>query len=93
MFPTMPYKWLEKLCQRNGVPFYGIHSIRHFFASSLIHENVDLASVSSALGHTAVSTTTSIYCHMFQEAQARTSDIIANALDFNKRKTDDRPAV
>ena len=37
-----------------------------------------------------------IYCHMFQEAQARTSDVIANALDFNKNKgttTADRPAV
>ena len=29
MFPTMPYKWLEKLCERNELLFYGIHSIRH----------------------------------------------------------------
>ena len=29
MFPCMPYKWLEKLCKRNDLPFYGIHSIRH----------------------------------------------------------------
>ena len=33
------------------------------------------------------------YCHMFQEAQARTSDVIANALNFSKRKTEERPAV
>lgn len=86
MFPTMPYKWLEKLCQRNGVPFYGIHSIRHFFASSLIHENVDLASVSSALGHSAISTTMSIYLHSFQDANARASEAIASVLDFSKKK-------
>ena len=67
--------------------------MRHFHASVLIFSGVDPVSVSADLGHTAVSTTTSIYCHMFQEAQARTSDVIANALDFSKRKTDDRPAV
>ena len=46
--------------------------------------------VSGDLGHTAVSTTTSIYCHMFQEAQARTSDVIENALNFTKKKKDDQ---
>ena len=77
----------------NDLRFCDIHSYRHFHASVLIFSGVDPVSVSADLGHTAVSTTTSIYCHMFQEAQARTSDVIANALDFSKRKTDDRPAV
>lgn len=35
-------------------------------------------------------TTLGIYTHEFQKAQARTSDIIANALDFDKKK---EPAV
>ena len=81
MFLTMPYKWLEKLCIRNGLPFHGLHSIRHFFASSL-----DVAAVSSALGHSAISTTMSIYLHAFQDANARASEAIAAVLDFSKKK-------
>ena len=29
MFTGMPYKWLERLCTANNLPFYGIHSLRH----------------------------------------------------------------
>ncbi len=29
-------------------------------------------------------TTTSIYCHVFNQAQARASEAIASVLDFNK---------
>ncbi|MBP3854949.1 MAG: site-specific integrase [Ruminiclostridium sp.] len=29
MCPNMPYKWLQGLCEKNGLPFYGIHSLRH----------------------------------------------------------------
>ena len=87
MFNGMPYKWLKKLCEKNGLPFYGLHSIRHFFASSLINANVDVATVSNALGHSAISTTTSIYLHAFQDANARASEAIANVLDFSKKET------
>jgi len=87
MFNGMPYKWLKKLCEKNGLPFYGLHSIRHFFASSLINANVDVATVSNALGHSVISTTTSIYLHAFQDANARASEAIANVLDFSKKET------
>ena len=60
----------------------------HFYASSLINEGVDPAAVSSALGHSVIGTTTSIYCHTFQQAQARAGDAIANVLDFKKKKPD-----
>lgn len=79
-----PYRWLQDFCKKNDIRFCDIHSLRHFHASVLIFSGVDPVSVSADLGHTAVSTTTGIYVHMFQEAQARTSDIIANALDFSK---------
>ena len=46
----------------------------------------DVVAVSGDLGHSQVSTTTNIYCHMFQEAQARTSQAIADALIFDKKE-------
>ena len=58
----------------------------HYYASALINEGVDAAAVSGALGHSVVSTTTSIYCHVFQQAQARAAEAIASALDFSSKK-------
>ena len=51
------------------------------------NEGIDVATVSSALGHSAISTTTSIYLHAFQDANARASEAIANVLDFTKKET------
>ena len=82
--PNTHYKWFRSFCDKNEVRFCDLHSLRHFHASLLIFSGVDPAAVSADLGHSAISTTTGIYVHMFQEAQARTSDIIANALDFSK---------
>lgn len=89
MYHTTTYSWLRKFCEKNGMRFCDIHSLRHFYASALINEGVDAAAVSSALGHSAIGTTTSIYCHVFQQAQARASEAIANVLDFKKKHEDD----
>ena len=89
MYHTTPYIWFKRFCKRNDFRFCDIHSLRHFYASSLINEGVDPAAVSSALGHSVIGTTTSIYCHTFQQAQARAGDAIAKVLDFKKKKPAD----
>ncbi len=80
-----PYFWFTEFCKENHFRFCDIHSMRHFYASALINEGVDAAAVSGALGHSVISTTTSIYCHAFQQAQARASDAIASVLDFSSK--------
>ena len=52
-----PYFWLSEFCQKHGLPFYGIHSFRHFAASSLISAGLDVTTVSGALGHCNSGTT------------------------------------
>lgn len=81
-----PYFWLGEFCKKHDLPFYGLHSFRHLFCSLLVNQGVDIVTVSGALGHSCVSTTSNVYCHMFQEAQAKVSDAVANALDFSKSK-------
>lgn len=81
-----PYSWFRKFCDRNNIRFCDLHSLRHFYASALINEGVDAAAVSGALGHSVISTTTSIYCHVFQQAQAKAGDAIASVLDFSSKK-------
>ena len=59
----------------------------------LINAGVDVVAVSGDLGHSCISTTLNLYSHMFQEAQARASTAIAEALSFDdKSKYDDDPA-
>ena len=82
MFCGTPYYWLKKFTEKHGMRFCDIHSMRHFNATVLISAGIDAASVSAALGHSSISTTTSIYCHAFQEVRARTGEVIAAALGF-----------
>ena len=81
-----PYFWFKEFCEKNSIRFCDIHSLRRLHASLLINAGVDVVVVSGDLGHSQVSTTTNIYCHMFQEAQARTSQAIADALIFDKKE-------
>lgn len=82
MNPQTPFEWLKGYCERIGVPFKNIHSLRHLHASLLIFEGVDVVAVSADMGHSVVSTTLNLYSHMFQEAKARNCDAISNALSF-----------
>jgi site-specific recombinase XerD len=52
-----PYFWLGEFCEKHDLPFYGLHSFRHLFASLLVNNGVDIVTVSGALGHSTVSTT------------------------------------
>lgn len=83
-----PYKWQCEFTERHGMRFCDIHSLRHFNATVLINAGVDTATVSSALGHSNISTTTNIYFHAIREAQARTGEAIAAVLDFSDSKSE-----
>lgn len=64
-----PYGWLKEFCEKNDMPFYGIHSFRHFAASALISAGLDVTTVSGALGHCNSGTTVNIlYGHIHQSS-------------------------
>lgn len=77
-----PYGWLKEFCEKNEMPFYGIHSFRHFAASALISAGLDVTTVSGALGHCNSGTTLNVYSHMFQNAQARVAEAMDGAFSF-----------
>lgn len=87
-----PYFWLGEFCEKHDLPFYGLHSFRHLFASLLVNQGVDIVTVSGALGHSTVSTTSNIYCHMLQESRAKVSDAVSSALDFSGKKKEPKGA-
>lgn len=85
MHNNTPYFWFKEFCDKNELRFCDIHSMRHLHASLLINAGVDMVAVSGDMGHSCVGTTSNIYCHMFQEAQARSSNAIAAALSFDAK--------
>lgn len=77
-----PYGWLKEFCEKNELPFYGIHCFRHYAASSLISAGLDVTTVSGALGHCSPVTTLNVYSHLFQTAQARVAEAMDRAFGF-----------
>jgi len=94
MHPQTPYKWLRDYCDRIGIPFRGLHTLRHLHASLLIYEGMDVVAVSADMGHSVVGTTLNLYSHMFQEARARNCEAITNALRFtNEAATEENKST
>ena len=54
---------VRRLCRKAGVPELRFHDLRHAAASLAILGGVPLTEVSSFLGHTSPTTTSSIYAH------------------------------
>ena len=84
--PNTTYEWLKRFCKHEGLPFHGLHSFRHFAASSMISAGLDVTTVSGALGHTNSGTTLNCYSHMFQTAQARVAEAMDGAFSFLQDK-------
>ena len=57
--------WLcQRVSRKIGVPRFGAHAIRHYFATELIRKGVSIYKVSKILGHSSVRTTEQIYIHL-----------------------------
>lgn len=58
-----------------------LHDLRHFYASGLIAEGCDVATVQRALGHSSPSITLDIYTHLWPKAEDRTRAAAARLWD------------
>lgn len=87
MHTNTVYVWLKKFCERNDIPFKGIHAFRHSFATEIIQSGeVDIKTVSAVLGHSQTSTTLNIYAHACEQANARAVDVISDLLGSEAKK-------
>ena len=87
MRPNRPYTWLQKFCERENLPFKGLHNFRHALVTNLVHERTDIATVSSIVGHSNPNITLGIYTHEIKEATARGCDTISNLLKGRMEKS------
>ena len=52
-----------RMARRCGIPQFGPHALRHYFATTLIDKGAPLAAVSRILGHADIRTTVAYYYH------------------------------
>jgi integrase len=65
------------------IPIIRFHDLRHFHASFLLSEGIDLETVSKRLGHARTSTTANIYCHSMQGKDRQAANIMEKVLVRN----------
>ena len=66
--------------KRAGVAGYTLHSLRHYFASTLLHAGADVVTVQRAMGHGSAATTLRVYAHWIATAEDRTRQAAAGAM-------------
>ncbi|WP_344621243.1 site-specific integrase [Actinosynnema pretiosum] len=73
--------WRAARASVAGVPDnFGIHGLRHYFATLLIHCGASVKTVQAALGHASPITTLNVYAHEWPEAVDRTRNLVDSAL-------------
>lgn len=67
----------SRAVRRAGLPSgFGLHGLRHYFATLLIHNGKSVKTVQMALGHSKPSITLDTYTHEWPDSHDRTRDIV-----------------
>ncbi|MGD0497577.1 MAG: site-specific integrase [Bryobacteraceae bacterium] len=74
--PNSVSSTVSRICKKAGLPRgASLHVLRHSHASQLLHEGVDLVTVSERMGHSSVRTTADIYAHAMRGKDAAAAKV------------------
>ena len=76
MHPDTLTRWFHKFVRKNKLPQVSIHSLRHTNATLLIANQIPITTVAKRLGHANASTTSKIYAHAIQSADAAAAEAL-----------------
>jgi integrase len=76
--------WIPAVAAAGLPPGFGLHGLRHFFATSLIHAGSSVKTVQVALGHSSPTVTLNTYVGEWPEAVDRTRAIMDDALGLRQ---------
>ena len=81
LHPDYLTSWFKGFIRRNNLPpDIHLHSLRHTSATLLIADGTPLTTVAHRLGHANVGTTTKIYAHAIQSADAAAAEALESKL-------------
>lgn len=78
--PDTITSWFSRFVKENGLPDISLHSLRHTNATLLIAAGINLQTVAARLGHASTATTSKIYAHAIQSADAAAADTLQDLL-------------
>ncbi|MGP4085839.1 tyrosine-type recombinase/integrase [Streptomyces sp. KR55] len=85
-----PYYWYGRIWRPAlatvGIDYFKPHSLRHFYAASLLSQGVSITEVSAWLGHTSVSFTERYYSDLMPDAPDRARLAIDGALGASRQE-------
>lgn len=85
VFPNSKYKTMfesdlrnrfQKICAILNIEYYGMHSLRHTWATRCLEKNIPVKVVSEMLGHEDVSTTMNTYQSVLRNQQEEVANIL-----------------
>ena len=74
------YKNFKKILKTLGLPNIRLHDLRHSCASLLCAKGVSIKIAQEWLGHAHYQTTANIYTHLYDDAKAKTAQVVWNEL-------------
>jgi site-specific recombinase XerD len=76
ILPSNFERSFQRILTSAGIQPYGIHALRHTFASMLFSKGVDVKIVSKLLGHSSVKITYDTYVHLFEKDLERVTEVL-----------------
>lgn len=78
--------WFHDFIARTDLPPIHLHSLRHTNATLQIANGSSVTTVAGYLGHANAGTTTKVYAHAIQSAQAAAAELLEDILTPSKQK-------
>lgn len=79
--------FMSRFCKKNNLPTISPHDLRHMYGSYLLAGDVNLATISSLLGHSDKSFTLKTYIHELKSLESHTATIMDNTMSQMKNIT------
>ena len=80
-YPNYATLAFARLAEQEGIGHVRLHDLRHFAATTMLVNGVDVRTTAGRLGHAQSSTTLNVYAHFVQAADARAARAIGSVLD------------
>lgn len=76
MHPSTLFRHMQRICERNGIEFVGVHGLRHTNASLMLKLGIVDRVAQARGGWSTDATLKKIYQHIFASSQQEASDLI-----------------
>lgn len=83
---TTPSKWWRKFCERHGIRYMPLHSLRHSSATLLFESGASMKAIGSRLGHSSEQVTSDIYVHVTDKVDHDMAEIFEKFDPRNNRE-------